>query len=373
MTRKTRKILFYSSIGLFLILSTAVVLFALGYGYDFSKNQILKTGGFGVTANTGISVYIDDQLVGSTSFLSNSYSKSRLLPGSYAVRVEADGYDSWQKQIEIQEGAFTDFPSIVLLSTELNPQPLKTNKLPTNISSLYYYKNVFYFLSGGQLISYDIETSKQEVSVKKVEAFFPNGDTITYRGSDKNFYTFSLNNQGNKPLPLPAVDPRFAEGSGGASIKNIQKFITVNDSIYFVAKTGTQSSLYQTKGDQTTKLASNVTGFELSPDGVKLLYHNSHEIYVLYLRDTSYQPYKTANETNLLTRTSRTISNVQWYKDSSHALINASGNLVFTELDDRGERNSYDIINPVSWFYYDSGNDVIYTLVNSTLNKIELK
>ncbi len=95
-----------------------MVVFSLGYKYDFVNRTFVSTGSFRVIANTDADVYINDKLSGKTSFLGNSFSKGKLLPRSYSVRLERDGYFTWQKNIPVVASLFTDIPKIVLFPTE---------------------------------------------------------------------------------------------------------------------------------------------------------------------------------------------------------------------------------------------------------------
>lgn len=92
-----------------------MVLFALGYKYDFVQKHFLKTGSLELRSNISAEIYINDKLSGETSFLTNSFSKGRLLPRTYRARVEKDGYQSWQKLIKVEAGFLASFPKIVLL------------------------------------------------------------------------------------------------------------------------------------------------------------------------------------------------------------------------------------------------------------------
>lgn len=118
MTKSTRRILFYVALIVFISVGYVAVLYAQGYKYDFDEGEFLKTGAFYLNANTGAEVYIDDEFSGKTSFLTNSFSKDRLLPGLYSVRVQKQGYSTWQKSIGIDEGLVTDFPNVILLPLE---------------------------------------------------------------------------------------------------------------------------------------------------------------------------------------------------------------------------------------------------------------
>ncbi len=116
MRRKTRRGVFFVSLLIFIILSWLTVLYALGYEYDFVQNKFLKTGSFEISANTDAQIYINDELAGTTSsFLGKSFSKSRLLPRTFAVRVQNEKYQPWQKLVDIEAGVFTDFPRVVLI------------------------------------------------------------------------------------------------------------------------------------------------------------------------------------------------------------------------------------------------------------------
>lgn len=115
MRKRTRKLLFYLSVLVFLILSFLTVLFALGYKYDFVQNRFFKTGSLELKTNVEAEVYINDELAGGTSFLGDYFSKGRLLPRTYNVRVQNEKYQPWHKLVKIEAGFLSGFPRIVLL------------------------------------------------------------------------------------------------------------------------------------------------------------------------------------------------------------------------------------------------------------------
>ncbi len=116
MTRKTRTIVFYVGIAVFIIASYVMVLYAQGYKYSFQKHRFFLTGAISLKANTDAKIFVNDTLAGSTSFLTNSFSIDRLLPGQYVIRLQRDGYSAWQKTVSVQEGMVVDFPKVLLLS-----------------------------------------------------------------------------------------------------------------------------------------------------------------------------------------------------------------------------------------------------------------
>lgn len=115
MTRIQKRTMFYVAVIFFIIISCVVILYAQGYKYSLSTGEFVKTGTFFVKVNTSAEVFVDGQFLGNTSFLGNSFSKERLLPGQYAVKLQKDGYYPWEKKVSIEEGMVTEFTRVVLL------------------------------------------------------------------------------------------------------------------------------------------------------------------------------------------------------------------------------------------------------------------
>ena len=115
MTKKTKRILFYAALVVFIIASYVLVLYAQGYKYSFKDARFYRTGSIHVKANVGAKVYLDDKLKGNTSFLGNSKTINGLLPGEYSIRLARDNqYSSWEKRLTVEEGFVNEFSKIVL-------------------------------------------------------------------------------------------------------------------------------------------------------------------------------------------------------------------------------------------------------------------
>jgi hypothetical protein len=293
--KKTRRILFYSSIIIFFIASWLATLFALGYKYDFVQNKFLKTGSFGIGVNVGADVYINDELAGSTSFLTKTFSKGRLLPRTYNVRLQNEQYQSWQKLIDVGAGAFTDFPVVVLIPRELKEEIVASSSL-ANITS----------------VKFDPQ-NKKALFINKRQT-----EIISLENKQRELIK-------SQPLatPLPSLLPGKID-------------------------------------------------FIKSPDGEKNLWFNEHEIWISWLKNTNHQPYRKAGETELITRFSQRISDVQWYKDSEHLIASVGGILKFIEIDTRGGLNVLDISTISGPFYYDKDTNSIFKFEDKNLAKISL-
>lgn len=115
MTKRFKRALFYSAVAVFLILSYVIILYAQGYKYSFSDNRFFRTGAVYLKINTSADVYLNDKLLGNTSFFNNSYRLEGLLPGRYTIRTQKNNYSIWQKSVTVDEGFVSEFSKILLL------------------------------------------------------------------------------------------------------------------------------------------------------------------------------------------------------------------------------------------------------------------
>src|SRR3989344_790710 len=115
MTKRTKRILFYSAAVIFALLSYVIILYAQGYKYSFSEAKFFRTGSIYVKANEDAKIYMDGKFLNSTSFFGNSYTISGLLPGQYTIRLQRDDYSFWQKKVSVEEGLVNDYSRIILL------------------------------------------------------------------------------------------------------------------------------------------------------------------------------------------------------------------------------------------------------------------
>jgi len=293
MRKKTRRLLFFTAVLLFVVIGCGAVLFALGYKYDFVHNKFLKIGSFELKTNVAAEVYVNDVLAGETSFLSNSFSKSRLLPRTYTVRVQNENYQSWQKLVKVEAGFFIYFPRVVLVPKNFNEEIIASSSISL-------------------------------ISVK-----------------------------------------RFETESGLAIIGNKQKLESID------LKTGEVKPFKEIVKKETAPLVDS-DGSIISPDNTKTAWANDHEVWVKWLKDSDYQPFKKTGETEFVIRFSQKADDMQWYKDSSHLIVSSGSILKFVEIDKRGGVNINDISAISGPFYYDHGIDAIFKFEGNRVVRIGL-
>jgi len=110
------------------------------------------------------------------------------------------------------------------------------------------------------------------------------------------------------------------------------------------------------QGDKDTyfyKLGENIKGVQFSDDGKKLLHWSRREMYIYFTRVWEVQPFRSENETLDITRFSEEIKNVQWEKDYEHVLFSVGDKIKVAELDNRGQKNIFDVTS------FDNNNPAI--------------
>lgn len=110
--------LFVAAVLVFGIASYLAVRYAQGYVWDWDTGYFVRTGAVAVSVNTDAKLFIDDELVGSTSLLGHDVGKAHLTPGTYTLRLMKDGWSSWQKQATVTDGLLTQFPRVLLVPTD---------------------------------------------------------------------------------------------------------------------------------------------------------------------------------------------------------------------------------------------------------------
>ncbi|MBU1045845.1 hypothetical protein KJ616_01850 [Patescibacteria group bacterium] len=164
MTKRFKKILFFSICGLFIIVTPIVILYASGYRFDFDNMRIVQTGGlFFKISPPGVMVYMNDEPYKKTSFFFDTALISGLLPKSYQISIQKNDYHSWEKELAVEEKMVTEAKSIVLF-----PKNPLFNLAFKNIEALFpapdEKKAVVEIAAdkGWSFASFDCQNQKQE-------------------------------------------------------------------------------------------------------------------------------------------------------------------------------------------------------------------
>ncbi len=128
MTKKKRLFFSITCIILFLLVAPILALYSQGYKLDLEKMRFVATGGFYVqTENTSAQIYLDGRFERKTGILQNSALVKNLIPGDYQVKIEQEGFLSWEKTLPIYSQKITEIKNIFLLRKRLRFNLLAKN------------------------------------------------------------------------------------------------------------------------------------------------------------------------------------------------------------------------------------------------------
>lgn len=159
MNKRSRTLLFILLVIVFLFVGPGMIMYSQGYRFDFSKMKYLETGGIYVKTNPGdADVSIDNDYKNRTSGFSRDVLVQNLLPGNHSVKIEKEGYYSWEKTLEVKEKTVSEAKYVILFSKE-NPFV----SIDSDIKNFYPFPdgNRFILLTvSNELFSYDSEKNE---------------------------------------------------------------------------------------------------------------------------------------------------------------------------------------------------------------------
>ncbi|MFH1129612.1 MAG: PEGA domain-containing protein [Patescibacteria group bacterium] len=318
MTRKTRRIIFYLFVVIFIIVVPMIIFYALGYNFDFDKKTIVATGGIYLKSDPSrAEIYINDKLKTTTNKLIK-----RLSPKIYNVKITKENFYPWEKNLIVQPNLVTKANSIILLPT--NPKiSLVATESQGYIAFTAEKESESYYILENNLY----RTENKELLMQNVANYVIYRDGIIYLDSI-NGEIFELNL---------------------TTLKSAQMFDQVFPSF-------------------------NKGKWILSEDNKKLLCQKDKSVEILWLDDVTNNsiPRKKGDLDKI--DFNQTINDVIWYsKTDEHLIISTDNSILFTELDNRLPRNTVNYITTEKpEIKYDSSNRMLYFLSQDKLYQTEL-
>ena len=125
MTERTRTILFLICFALFVLTAPTIIFYSQGYRIDLNPppggKTITQTGGlFLKTEPKQVEIYLDGKLKKKTDFFFGSALIENLLPRKYKIEVKKEGYEPWEKNLEVKEKEVIEVKNIVLIPENPN-------------------------------------------------------------------------------------------------------------------------------------------------------------------------------------------------------------------------------------------------------------
>src|SRR4030043_585511 len=296
MKKAYRKALFWICFVLFAVTTPLAVFYSQGYRFDAYKKIFVHSGSITVKSTpSGINVFIDgkQQKTGSLDIINNSITINGLRPGNYNLRLTAEGYNDWEKNIEVHSGVSTEFWNVFLVPQNADPQVLKTQSVeryfvsPSSDKLVYVAKrpkgsgielydlkkdeNVQLFLDENTSFS-DDELENAEWNNKEKLILNP-----VFRNEKKDFLILDAN-QNADPLFLSQIAPPYNPDKARWSPQK-------EKDVYFTSglDEGNLKNLYLASLDlkNITLISEKIRAFDISSNHIYFLKENN----ILYKTD----------------------------------------------------------------------------------------
>ena len=319
MNSKTRRIILCLVILFFIIATPTIILYSLGYSFDWQEKEIVLTGG----------LYVKSVPKKATIYINNKPKKEtpafikRLSPKYYQIKVAKEGFHEWHKKLKIESKLVTEVKDIILIP--INPEIKVINEKISDNFSLKEY------------VSIENNTSNNIFYIHKPSY-------ILYKTDETNSFQEQIS-----LTPLPENQEYEIIVSNNQQIA----ILSDNNKLYIFNK--------ETRDFELIK--ENVQQAQFSNDNQKLLYHTPNEIWVYDL-----------DNNKLITRLSQKIEQAIWYETNQHIIFLVNGKIKIVELDDRDERNIIDLIEiDTQEIAYSEKDQILYLTKNEKLIGISLE
>lgn len=424
MPHKTRIILFYTFVALFLATGTAVLFYSFGWRIDFETGKAQKIGAIYIKANVrDVTIKINNkEYKDEAGILQSGTLISNLLPKTYRVEITKQGYWPYRKALTVQPSRVEELLNVQLIpemfeSTFIAPAkgtkfidmtPSADKIILQDASTGIYYLYDKTNASSTVNLTMAIANAKRGQKIKRI-AFVPfkptqfviddatglklfdsekktietllkgsiatwtmQGSTIvameTARSRTQELFTFNLIFKTKTPF-----DELNGQLAKSASVTHVD---TTND-LGTIAFTNTEKDLFlfAPKDRAMRRIAKGVRSFAFSPDDKKLMFLSDvGDLSILFVDDFNGDIRKKAGEVIPIDLPKKeTIDSVQWYADSYHLLIAHSSELFMTELDDRKPLNIFPLLSEFSDQRYVPESKSVYFTNTKGINAIRIE
>lgn len=286
-----RRLFFWIFVILFLATTPVAILYSQGYRFDQYKKIFVHSGSVTVkSVPSGVNIFINGELQpsGALDIINNSITVNGLRPGNYSLRVAADGYKDWEKNIEVHSGVSTEFWNVYLAPQNLQPRELSADGAEKIFPSASGDHVAFFKKNGASFEVWTLGVKDNQPALIFAQ------DNLEFSGNpteniewnskeelllvpvvqkEKNDFLILDSAKSRNPFFLSQALPNFAE------INRVRWNPGNQNEIYFTAKTGgeSQNDLYRMdlSSSQPELILDGVKAFDLSNGAIYVLKQNN--------------------------------------------------------------------------------------------------
>lgn len=195
-----RRIIFYLLLLFFLVVAPIILGYTAGYRYSFKQRRIIQIGALSVTTipeDAHIILNNNDTSRSSPALISD------LEPGNYTIRLEKDGYFSWQKSLPVVSEKTTFAHNVLLFKSKpptLLPE-VNSDIFKNSLQGVQSFKNfmVLYDEKLDKIVVIDNLLKKRIVELPGKFAVWRKNDTpLLFTYSNHEIWQFNPSNYQNK-------------------------------------------------------------------------------------------------------------------------------------------------------------------------------
>lgn len=344
--QKNRTLISFAIAAAILLIGAVAIFYARGFKPDFKNGSFSRTGLIVAKSDpSGAQVYLNDRLTAATDT-----NITFLDPGTYRIRIQKDGYTTWEKDINVKADLATEINALLF---PLAPQitPLTTTGAYNPTLSPDAVKIVYGTPGerGGLMLinmggaPFAIGQSTKTLA-KNTQSYDFSKATFVWSPDSKQVIANFKNEAGTDVANLlidsdkTQQELRDITGSLTSTIASWQEELVSRSQTQAVIlpediKSATQSSALPSPSPIATDLSLITshfsldyfpTGFRFSPDENKVLYKDSAGKYQIY---------------DLKTKSSKTLPdfsdllNISWFPDSAHIVVVQKNQISIVETD----------------------------------------
>ena len=345
MHKRARRFLYYPLLAIFFVATPLLLLYSLGYTFDWRDRSVSKTGGMFIKSRTSrISISLDDEQIKESSFFTGSALLMDIPVGTHVVRLEHDNYHPWTKTVAIKPLEVVELRNIILAPRNLLYATTSARDLPAT-STPESTGNVFSLGKNRELISTGQGTTT--VLLEHIHSFEAFSNEI-YFISDQGFLgrietiDNTIEALGRPGFYLAKTPARFIRSQRGD--------IAIIDSSGGLFLITTEKRIIPVDG------AVIDARFDLRGD--KLLIQKEQELLLLWITENRIQPFQIKSAKETIIKTPSQILQSSWfYQSSAHVAIRTEEGIFLTEIDGRGGRNTHELVPGTTEDFFTSPDD----------------
>lgn len=278
MNTKTRKLLFWSCFGFFIVLCPILLAYSVGFNFDFNNKKIIPTGSILIKSfPKKVDIYVNENKLEQESpvYINN------LIAGEYAVKISKEGFFGWEKKLSVKDYQLTIAENILLLPEDfLKSEVFNSN--PDWVSFSPYAKKAV-ILKETNLYVLNLSINETEILTRvdiAGDLVSIDKDSVQWAADETRISFLGASNLGRKAYYLLSIqDGKIREL---AKIKNSAETNSLwnggNSDIFLYLEGGNLYQLNISTG-AIAQLASGVLNFTVSGNRIFFIKKDSGIIY----------------------------------------------------------------------------------------------